>query len=737
MTRKISQGSEGPPTFTSDNPFDPRSSFIVRAANIFHATIMDRYTPSSSSRDHHHHHHQMHRFGENRDARQSGAGDSYRPDNFSFRVSDNSAPRFPREQQGSHQHYDQRRAPSNRQSYNKNNRGGGGNNNSNNRDYQKRPYKGAKPQWRPPPPSERPLLRAARATTPEQLRGMVEAKARFKAVEDLSDSEEQAMQLDTDNDACNDSSEDERPRKKRAMTSAAVNGGDAKETPKWSNPDPYTVLPPTDEASGAKRKDFVGLIRKAKATEGGNQNGAGGDSTDFISFGFDDDEGKADSGSDSEEDLKAASPTAVIEAPTIAGSDTKFSHLNNLHPNRVAPGVSTASVSVSALGPPPSMLPGLLPNLPGAAQSLDVWPPPALPALPANPFSRKRGRDEIDDMPTNLQQEFAGRGKKRGSKFAGDIISEWQIRNKAEATPWCTVDHSGTEHMGHRLHKEILDFCEFAKPQSFENTMRHELVERIGSFLKRRYPDTEVRVFGSFATGLYLPNADMDLVVLSKNFLSKGFATTGQTKSAVRKFAAEMTNNRIAKSGSCMPISNAKVPIVKFVDAQSNLKVDISFENNTGLVANQTCNAWKIRYPAMPYIVILVKQFLAMRGLNEVFTGGLGGFSITCMVVSLLQSMPQLQSGNMDPMQNLGEIFMTFLDFYGNKFNTTTTGIQMNPPAFFSKVWLPKSKEAPSLLTRKSIRKGVCLTIPPSRGHYRSLIRTERRMTYLAARTTS
>jgi non-canonical poly(A) RNA polymerase PAPD5/7 len=75
-----------------------------------------------------------------------------------------------------------------------------------------------------------------------------------------------------------------------------------------------------------------------------------------------------------------------------------------------------------------------------------------------------------------------------------------------------------------------------------------------------------------------------------------------------------------------------------------------------------------------------------MRGLNEPVNGGIGGFSVTCLVVSLLQNMPQVQSGSMIPEHHLGEILMEFLDLYGNQFNYEHTAIQLNPPGYIPKV---------------------------------------------------
>jgi non-canonical poly(A) RNA polymerase PAPD5/7 len=132
-------------------------------------------------------------------------------------------------------------------------------------------------------------------------------------------------------------------------------------------------------------------------------------------------------------------------------------------------------------------------------------------------------------------------------------------------------------------------------------------------------------------------------------------------------------------------ISKARVPIIKFVDGMTGLKVDISFENMSGVVANKTFQEWIAQFPAMPKLVCLIKQFLLMRNLNEVVDGGIGGFSISCLVVSLLQHHPAIQSGSMVQEHHLGELLLDFFDLYGNKFNMTTTAIRMKPPGYVVK----------------------------------------------------
>jgi non-canonical poly(A) RNA polymerase PAPD5/7 len=119
---------------------------------------------------------------------------------------------------------------------------------------------------------------------------------------------------------------------------------------------------------------------------------------------------------------------------------------------------------------------------------------------------------------------------------------------------------------------------------------------------------------------------------------------------------------------------------VKFVDEVSGIPVDLSFNNDTGVAANETVQKWKEHHPAMPILASVIKQFLMIRGLNDVATGGLGGFSIICLVTSLLQHLP----GTMP--FNLGQALVEFFNLYGNLLDRNAVAIRMDPPGYIDKV---------------------------------------------------
>jgi non-canonical poly(A) RNA polymerase PAPD5/7 len=231
------------------------------------------------------------------------------------------------------------------------------------------------------------------------------------------------------------------------------------------------------------------------------------------------------------------------------------------------------------------------------------------------------------------------------------------------------------------LHQEILSFYHWAKPQEFESIVRRDLIERLNVVFKNRYPGVEIQAFGSFASGLYLPTADIDLVLLSNAFRRTGLRTFGERKGQIYAFSGFLKNTNIPVPNSIECIAHARVPILKFVDKLTGLRVDMSFDNNSGIIANETFQHWKEQFPVMPIILSVIKQFLLIRGLNEVSTGGLGGFSITCLVTSILQHMPR---GKEQP--NLGSILMDFFHFYGKYFQYEKVAIRMDPPGYFNKV---------------------------------------------------
>jgi non-canonical poly(A) RNA polymerase PAPD5/7 len=233
------------------------------------------------------------------------------------------------------------------------------------------------------------------------------------------------------------------------------------------------------------------------------------------------------------------------------------------------------------------------------------------------------------------------------------------------------------------LHKEVTDFYEYVRPRQFEQRIRENLIENMKKAMRRdgrNFASAQVHAFGSFVSGLYLPTADMDLVVCSASYMRGGPPTYLGAKSWLYKFQKFLVSQRVADAGSIEVIAHARIPLVKFVDRLTGLKVDVSFENLGGVDAVDTFLAWKAQYPAMPILVTVIKHYLLMRGLNEPVNGGIGGFSVICLVVSMLQLMPQVQSRSLVPEHHLGEMLLEFFELYGRHFRHEVNAISLKRP---------------------------------------------------------
>lgn len=250
----------------------------------------------------------------------------------------------------------------------------------------------------------------------------------------------------------------------------------------------------------------------------------------------------------------------------------------------------------------------------------------------------------------------------------GNYPSSW--------TPWKTRKYNPGV-LG--LHEEVMDFYNFMSPRPEEAAMRKEVVDRIEAIIKELWPTADVQIFGSFSTGLYLPTSDIDLVVFGK-----------WDRPPLQELEQALRKHNVAEPFSIKVLDKATVPIIKLTDEETDVKVDISFNVETGVKAASFIKDYVKKYPVLPYLIFVLKQFLLQRDLNEVFTGGISSYSLILMVISFLQLHPRIDARN--PSENLGVLLIEFFELYGRHFNYLKTGIRIrNGGAYIAKEEIMKS----------------------------------------------
>ncbi|CDO91856.1 unnamed protein product [Kluyveromyces dobzhanskii CBS 2104] len=236
--------------------------------------------------------------------------------------------------------------------------------------------------------------------------------------------------------------------------------------------------------------------------------------------------------------------------------------------------------------------------------------------------------------------------------------------------PWIlNHDHSKQREIADWLTLEIKDFVAYISPNRQEIEQRNQAIAKLKAAVTELWPDSNLNCFGSFATDLYLPGSDIDCVVRSAS-------GDKENRNALYSLASFLKRKDLATQVEV--IAKARVPIIKFVEPESRIHIDVSFERTNGLEAARVIRAWLDEQPGLRELVLIVKQFLHARRLNNVHTGGLGGYSIICLVYTFLKLHPRILTGDIDPLENLGVLLIDFFELYGKNFGYDDVGISVN-----------------------------------------------------------
>ena len=236
-----------------------------------------------------------------------------------------------------------------------------------------------------------------------------------------------------------------------------------------------------------------------------------------------------------------------------------------------------------------------------------------------------------------------------------------------------------------RLHNEIVDFSRYLEPTEEEATSRAAAVERVRAVVNGIWPDARFEVHGSFATGMYLPSSDIDAVILDSGAKNAGLCLKALAVALARRGMA-MKIQLIAK---------ARVPIVKFEEVESGHQFDISFDVANGPASAEIVRENMRRFPALRPLTTVLKAFLHQRGLNEVYSGGIGSYALLCMVMAHLQlhnttckSTWAGSHGASDASEGcLGTLLIDFFELFGRRLVAEEVGISCGGkgPGFFKK----------------------------------------------------
>lgn len=241
----------------------------------------------------------------------------------------------------------------------------------------------------------------------------------------------------------------------------------------------------------------------------------------------------------------------------------------------------------------------------------------------------------------------------------GEELPPWLLECEATDNVLLTSDSSIA------LHFEILQFASFVSPTQAELESRKEMVIMVESIVKKLWPTSTPHIFGSYATGLYLPTSDIDICILG--------TPDGGTPQEQNQLAQAIRNVK-GFARRVTVLSKTKVPLVKIISRKTSVNCDICIGQDNGPKNVPTIKKFLKEYPAARPLLLVVKCFLQQRDLNEVYSGGLGSYTIFLLVISHLQ---MLKYNFPECKANLGSVLQSFFQFYGRMFNLCIAGIRI------------------------------------------------------------
>lgn len=264
-----------------------------------------------------------------------------------------------------------------------------------------------------------------------------------------------------------------------------------------------------------------------------------------------------------------------------------------------------------------------------------------------------------------------------------------------EMPPW--MDSVPESHVNPlvALHNEIVDFCELMSPLPEEIKERQVLVERFKQVAHSAFgaDKCKVEVFGSQATGLFLPSSDIDLVILfpkkkeeqkdEQDEKREMEEWDTQSASPMYRLATALRDEWRNDLVYLEVIENTRVPLVKFTHS-SNVSFDVCFDQETGPKAAVLMRTYMDAMPPLRPLTFVLKYFMDARGINEPYSGGVGSFMLQLMIVSFLQHRERDGYNFRRPsLYNLGALLLEFFELYGLDFNYVTTGISVRHDGYY------------------------------------------------------
>ncbi|XP_053549441.1 terminal uridylyltransferase 4 isoform X2 [Bombina bombina] len=252
--------------------------------------------------------------------------------------------------------------------------------------------------------------------------------------------------------------------------------------------------------------------------------------------------------------------------------------------------------------------------------------------------------------------------------------------------------------------REILDrvckrcFDELS-PNACEQQNREQILAHLERFIRKEFNgNARLCLFGSSKNGFGFRDSDLDICMTLEGHEN---AEKLNCKEIIEGLAKVLKRHPGLKN--ILPITTAKVPIVKFEHRESGVEGDISLYNTLAQHNTRMLATYAAIDPRVKYLGYTVKFFAKRCDIGDASRGSLSSYAYILMVLYFLQQrkppvIPVLQERNRFPSlgknaESVGELWLGFLRFYTEEFDFKENVISIRQKKLlttFEKQWTSK-----------------------------------------------
>jgi len=235
--------------------------------------------------------------------------------------------------------------------------------------------------------------------------------------------------------------------------------------------------------------------------------------------------------------------------------------------------------------------------------------------------------------------------------------------------PWAHDKEYSEKMLSEMIDSELKDFLNWIQPTENEKKIRLLTIRRYVNLVEHLFPNSLCVVQGSSATQTCLPTSDIDLIITNLSNVNE--------VSALRIITKTCWRCKLISNGFVIP--SAKVPIAKLTDRPYGFSIDICIGNINGILNVKRVLSYMNHYPYMKAILMFLKVFVLLNGIDDPSKGGFGSNQLINIVLFAIQSDPKAK--------NLGELLLHILQVFAEKLNPYLVGIStVNGGCLFSKI---------------------------------------------------